>query len=419
MGTAFALPSLESSSIAPPHNLPNPVPNDTIKQRVKGYEAKRRHPRAIPHRQTGALALCNPLYRELELSSQEIRLFELFSATEGKGVQGSFRYVTLSLFGSYTALSYTWGDPADIREIIIQREDTNETTTLHVRKNLWDFLRQQGSVISQPKLFWIDAICINQSNVHERNHQVNLMKKIYMGASEVFVWLGTESSNSDLAMDYIKKSGGRRLRPKGPGFRKIWTREEGRAIRDLCGRPYWNRMWVIQEIVHAKHISVGCGTKSFTWDVVERLYLKLQTLKDTHWFPHHDFAIDVLQSSAATMIWQRAHWNHPDTSKPNLQTLIEVFRDWQCADVRDKVFALVSMSKSDTAVAPDYSQSAIDVYFAVRDKHPEAGWQFENMLSQVLGLSGHKVRLSGQDLIEYKVQPSENFLLRRRMDDNW
>ena len=157
-------------------------------------------------------------------------------------------------------------------------------------------------------------------------------------------------------------------------------------------------MWIIQEIVHAEKITVWCGAKSFKWGIVENLCLTLKTLEDTHWFAHHEFVIEVLQSSAMVMVWQRAHWRHLLTPTPSLRMLIEIFRDWQCTDVRDKVFALVSMASSNTAIIPDYSQPARQVYFAVQEKHAEAGPRFDNMLSQVLGLSGQDLNLSGRDL---------------------
>ncbi|ORX95479.1 heterokaryon incompatibility protein-domain-containing protein [Clohesyomyces aquaticus] len=355
------------------------------------------------------------LYAALNLSSREIRLFDLLpKATNDGEVRGVFRYRTLSSQASYTALSYTWGDPTDVRQIKVNGKSVD------VRKNLWDILHQQSSLISEPKRFWIDALCIDQSNVHERNHQVNLMKDIYVSSEEVYVWLGAQSDNSGVAMDYVKRKAAQGLKPKGLGFQSIWTREEGKALRDLCERPYWRRMWVIQEIVHAKKIIVWCGLQSFTWDCVESLYLKLKRLQDTHWFPHHEFAIEVLQSSAAVMVWQRAHYKHPETPTPSLRALIEVYRHWQCADIRDKVFALVSMASPQTTVSPQYSQSARDVYFAVCEKHPDAGWDFENMLSQVLGLSEKDTKLSRRDLIEYKVHPPEMWFFQRRLkEDYW
>jgi hypothetical protein len=108
--------------------------------------------------------------------------------------------------------------------------------------------------------------------------------------------------------------------------------------------------------------------------------------------------MEVLHSSAGVMVWQRAYWRHPETPVPRLQMLIEIFRDWQCSDVRDKVYALVGMATKETYVVPNYKKSVKDVYFAVLKRHGGDDPAFYSMLSQVLGLPGKDIMLPGQDL---------------------
>lgn len=178
-----------------------------------------------------------PPYLTLNFSSRQIRLFRLQPSAEVTGIEGSFHYVDLSTVPEYTALSYAWGDQTNCRQITI------DGTKVEIRENPWSFLQLQKSAISQPKLFWVDAVCINQSNIHERNHQVGLIKHIYANVSEVYVWLGQNLSNSDLAMDYISKNGTRELKARGPRFRRLWTDKEGKRfvsyssghIGDECG----------------------------------------------------------------------------------------------------------------------------------------------------------------------------------------
>jgi hypothetical protein len=71
----------------------------------------------------------------------------------------------------YIAVSYTWGSCTDTQEIIIEGQP------YPVRKNLWEFLDRIWYGTSD--WFWIDALCIDQTNLSERNHQVNLMSRIY------------------------------------------------------------------------------------------------------------------------------------------------------------------------------------------------------------------------------------------------
>lgn len=154
--------------------------------------------------------------------------------------------MVLSTHITCTALSYAWGDKLDSRNIRV-----GDDASVTVRDNLWWFLYLQSLTISEPVLFWIDAICINQSNVHERNHQVGLMKRIYANATNVFIWLGREARCSDTAMDFVSGKGTRKLKIRGSRFIDLWTPEEGKALWDLFERPYWRRMWIIQEIIHA------------------------------------------------------------------------------------------------------------------------------------------------------------------------
>lgn len=99
------------------------------------------------------------------------------------------------------------------------------------------------------------------------------------------------------------------------------------------------------------------------------------------------------------MVWQRAHWRHPETPVPTLQTLVEVFQEWKCSDPRDKVYALVGIAATGTAVVPDYSRSARQVYFDVIDGGDVIDKpKFCNLLSQLLGLSREDVDLDSQNL---------------------
>ncbi|KAI8721450.1 HET domain-containing protein [Fusarium sp. LHS14.1] len=116
------------------------------------------------------------------------------------------------------------------------------------------------------------------------------------------------------------------------------------------------------------------------------------------------------------MVWQRAHWRHPDTPSPRLQALIDIFRDWQCTDVRDKVFALVSMASPETAIIPDYSKSTLDVHRAVQNKHDNEKHDFYNMLSQILAILQRNLGFD-TDMIEYKRHSPEHLVLRNLLDD--
>lgn len=118
---------------------------------------------------------------QLDPTTNSIRLLELVD-TGPVAIACRFRVASLELCVPYFALSYTWGAEDDGHMIDI------EGHRFLVRKNLWDFLLQTrnrrkwyGHETSQDRelLLWIDAVCIDQGNVAERNHQVEMMGNIY------------------------------------------------------------------------------------------------------------------------------------------------------------------------------------------------------------------------------------------------
>ncbi len=91
----------------------------------------------------------------------------------------------------YKALSYAWGDGTVKRTILLNG------TKFEVGNNLAAALvniRGLESAGEMPQAIWIDAICINQSDLEERGRQVRLMPNIYARAERVLVWLGTIGS---------------------------------------------------------------------------------------------------------------------------------------------------------------------------------------------------------------------------------
>lgn len=115
----------------------------------------------------------------LDLQCKAIRLVEILKGnSNSEKISCKFHYHDLQDSAPYTALSYTWGDPIDAKEILV------DDRVLKIRDNLWRFLQQAREHYSST-LFWIDSICIDQENVSERNHQVSLMKNIY---SKVRSW---------------------------------------------------------------------------------------------------------------------------------------------------------------------------------------------------------------------------------------
>lgn len=101
----------------------------------------------------------------------------------------------------YHALSYTWGSNVLDHKVMVVSGECHHV--LPITKNAHDALRHIRHSASVRSL-WVDAICINQQDVEERNDQVARMAAIYKLAKKVIIWLGPEENNSSLAIDGLK-----------------------------------------------------------------------------------------------------------------------------------------------------------------------------------------------------------------------
>ncbi|EHK48140.1 hypothetical protein TRIATDRAFT_180361, partial [Trichoderma atroviride IMI 206040] len=134
---------------------------------------------------------------------------------------------------SFQALSYTWGHNSFAHNIIING------VKLPVADNLYSFLQHRQET-NQCIDIWIDAICINQNDLLEKNHQIPMMNMIYGRASELIIWLGPPSFDSELAIQSILEMG------SGSPYDKLFTVENDvwQAIQSLFERPWWKRIWI-------------------------------------------------------------------------------------------------------------------------------------------------------------------------------
>ena len=139
------------------------------------------------------------LYSPLVLVG-EIRLIKLQPGSAGSDVHCILQHAKLSNQPSnrpqYEALSYEWGPQTCLQTIRIN------DTIQQVRENLWSALRHLR-LESEPRLLWIDALCINQEDILERNQQVNQMGVIYSQARRVVVWLGQQNSSSTITFSLL------------------------------------------------------------------------------------------------------------------------------------------------------------------------------------------------------------------------
>jgi len=99
----------------------------------------------------------------------------------------------------YEALSYVWGSTNSGHYITCDQPHTGSCGLIRITENCDLALRHLRSR-QQPRRLWVDAVCINQEDVSERNLQIRIMANIYSCAEQTTVWLGTESPFSKFAL---------------------------------------------------------------------------------------------------------------------------------------------------------------------------------------------------------------------------
>jgi Heterokaryon incompatibility protein (HET) len=140
-------------------------------------------------------------YRALNSEEADsFRLLNLLPGDDESPIQCELRHTRGSdTSHSYEALSYPWGDPTLESEFLLNG-------SLHrITHNLERALRSLRHRSDGPaRTLWVDAICIDQSQVFERNHQLAQMGEIYAAAHRVIIWLGEASEDSDTAISFME-----------------------------------------------------------------------------------------------------------------------------------------------------------------------------------------------------------------------
>jgi hypothetical protein len=156
---------------------------------------------------------CVRLYtsRPIHSASRSIRVLQVHAqpdnAKEDDIIRCDLSVVDLDARPHFAALSYVWGPSATgLHQLLC--DGIHLTVTENCHSALWHLRNKLGGFS-----IWIDAVCINQENVREKEQQIPLMGEIYANAHEVYIWLGKGSSATERAMAYLAEGGLKRYYP--------------------------------------------------------------------------------------------------------------------------------------------------------------------------------------------------------------
>ncbi|KAH8665926.1 heterokaryon incompatibility protein-domain-containing protein [Tricladium varicosporioides] len=245
----------------------------------------------------------------------------------------------------YEALSYTWGGTEMTKYIKIEGKRFGITENLYWA--LWH-LRSQDT----DRILWIDAVCINQSNNEERGQHVRQMGNIYSQADRVIIWLGPATFATDVIMDSLMQLQKECLnhahndwKPSDGRWVNLWLavntilrrqhldleRLQRRGVELLLERPWFQRVWILQEVANATTAVVCCGTKS----VLARIFALAPLLTGVQPNPHSQAVLDIMPGLSKDSWWSQ---------KRDLYTLLVKFNGCKASDPRDMIYALLGIT---------------------------------------------------------------------------
>lgn len=349
-----------------------------------------------------------------------IRLLQLHSPTnDAEEVRCTLETHNLDACPLYYALSYTWGNPfaqnsfdeAYSRSYSIAINSKSYKVTKNLHEGLLQ-LRQShaGSYI------WIDAVCIWQTNIQERNSQVDLMSEIYGKADKVLIWLGVGDADTIAVAHLITLLASipeEMIQPleNRAQYVRAGTEEENAPLEKLglpgyespvwmslvsfFRRGYFQRVWVMQENALAKDSMVYCGAVTFPaqdlWDASTFLVrtnvggdlreldlLMNATTADMEFIGMTTFTMRSFQlmchADSWSMFLDNFRFLNPRGVQPDATTLIQFFllqtQGFRATDPRDHVFALLGIVKriadikglQSLPVCADYTKTTPEIF---------------------------------------------------------
>lgn len=269
----------------------------------------------------------------------EIRLVVLFAGEPLEDLSCDITTVNLADRPSYEAVSYTWANSKG--DVSLTSEIRCGGTTIAITKNCEAALRRlrlQG----RNRRLWIDAICINQNDTEEKNHQVRLMSTIYSNAAQVLSYLGVEPAQVTNQLRRVINF----LQDKTWSISNEPSGKEN--LLTFLGLPYFDRVWIMQEVGLAQLVTLVIGEYEVRWtgDVISR------TL---------NLCSQIGLNPPSVLRWTPS--SRPEEQNDILAVLCKS-RNCSARDPRDKIYALLGLTdlRFSSQFPVDYSLTHLEVF---------------------------------------------------------
>ncbi|KAH6653958.1 HET domain protein [Truncatella angustata] len=291
------------------------------------------------------------------------RLLMLAPGTGDQPLEGSLAYLDLTDSTiRYEALSYMWGTDKAPNPLRCQSSDIPITLNLETALRS---LRLRDGI----RTLWVDAVCINQNDLAERERQVGYMRLVYSQADRVIVWLGPSNDLNRAAIARAKELCQYRIllmdthREDAQEMLSVYSgsqvektmldaviadskRESGTALIKLFDNRYFRRVWCVQEVVASRQAVAKSGHDEIDFFDLLSLVKYIGALKHSEglpaWPPSTLSFWGFIRSQRG-----RVYWPHSDLVENSLGDMLLILREirnFESTDARDRIFAVLGIT---------------------------------------------------------------------------
>jgi len=317
----------------------------------------------------------------LDPARKEIRLIKLNFPGDDDALVSTTIECTMKSFPldecpAYIPFSYVWGSG---KRLPIRCNGSQ----LDILPNLYDALQEYRTSFQFEAWIWADAICINQDDKTEKSWQILLMREIYERGIGTWIWLGradkrmVEGFGLLITLLFVRDKRTEK-NDNRPFSQMSWEEMEElglphpiissayKSLSLLLSRPWFSRVWVIQELALSRNAIVQCGPYTMLWqtfiEAVQYGYeIHIPILTNTKFY----------QSIYEMEIFRL---KRQDGERVNLLLLLMLGRSRHVTERKDKVYALCGLAddvgSDHLDINPEYSSSVSveEVYRAVAEK---------------------------------------------------
>lgn len=302
-------------------------------------------------------------YHSMPIGPRDVRLLTVHpkDVSDYEPPRCSMSVASLEDSPHYEAISYCWGYSGQTSELFVDGEK------FLVNSSLAEAL--QNFRLEVPRVVWVDGLCINQDDWDERLRQVKLMDDIYSMASNVRVWLGHADERTETAFNSIRDIG------RGSAIADLKDHRNNeplditlflRCMLSVYERPWFERLWVMQEHWLCKRCFFHCGSHIVGTVFIDKTARAIGGSN----------LLDTIPSAEANYLFNRllarlsrtgSTWSNINPGKVAMESnyaILSAALSLKCTNPKDRVFGLMGVAPFLKAMNVTYDNSVLEIYAA-------------------------------------------------------